>query len=115
MDNDFGAPSPGGMSSVAGSRPTTPAPSAAGDAAAADQPQQPQQDAAAAAAPAADQTTLLQNEADQEFVIREKKLLAQEKAIMSQVPGWEAGKSQYNGTRWTPPHIMDASRSNQKK
>ena len=58
---------------------------------------------------------LLQNEADQLFVMREKRLLEQEKAIMSEVPGWEAGKSQYNGTRWTPPHIMDSSKSNQKK
>ena len=58
---------------------------------------------------------LLQNEADQLFDMRAKKLLAHQKAVMSQVPGWEAGKSQYNGTRWTPPHIMDSSKSNQKK
>ena len=58
---------------------------------------------------------LLQNEADQEFVMREEKLLAQEKAIMSGVQGWQVGKSQYNGTRWTPPHIMDSNKSNQKK
>eukprot|EP00339_Tiarina_fusa_P029484 CAMPEP_0117008486 /NCGR_PEP_ID=MMETSP0472-20121206/7980_1 /TAXON_ID=693140 ORGANISM="Tiarina fusus, Strain LIS" /NCGR_SAMPLE_ID=MMETSP0472 /ASSEMBLY_ACC=CAM_ASM_000603 /LENGTH=136 /DNA_ID=CAMNT_0004710531 /DNA_START=50 /DNA_END=460 /DNA_ORIENTATION=+ len=58
---------------------------------------------------------LLQNEADQEFNIREKQLLAQEKAIMSQVPGWEVGKSQYIGSRWTPPHIMDSSKTNVKK
>jgi NADH dehydrogenase (ubiquinone) 1 alpha subcomplex subunit 13 len=58
---------------------------------------------------------LLQNEADQQFTIRENQLLAQEKAIMSLVPGWEAGKSQYNSSRWTPPHIMDSIKSNQKK
>jgi NADH dehydrogenase (ubiquinone) 1 alpha subcomplex subunit 13 len=60
--------------------------------------------------------SLLQNEADREFLMREKKLQAQEAQIMSEVPGWEVGKSQYyNKHRWTPPHILDSSRSNIKK
>jgi NADH dehydrogenase (ubiquinone) 1 alpha subcomplex subunit 13 len=59
--------------------------------------------------------SLLQNEADREFLMREKKLLEQEKKIMSEVPGWKVGESQYYGQRWTPPHIMDSNKSNQKK
>lgn len=59
---------------------------------------------------------LLQNEADREFLMREKKLMEQEAKIMSEVPGWKAGESQYfNALRWTPAHVMDSSKSNQKK
>lgn len=60
--------------------------------------------------------SLLQNEADREYLMREKKLLAQEEKIMSEVPGWEVGKSPYYSlSRWTPAHIVDANKSNQKK
>lgn len=60
--------------------------------------------------------SLLQNEADREYLMREKKLQAQEAKIMSEVPGWEVGKSPYYSlTRWTPTHIMDSNKSNQKK
>ena len=60
--------------------------------------------------------SLLQNEADREYLMREKKLHAQEAKIMSEVPGWEVGKSPYFSlTRWTPTHIMDSNKSNQKK
>jgi NADH dehydrogenase (ubiquinone) 1 alpha subcomplex subunit 13 len=59
---------------------------------------------------------LLQNEADREYLMREKKLKEQEKNIMSQVPGWNAGESQYyKNSRWTPAHVMDSMKSNQKK
>jgi NADH dehydrogenase (ubiquinone) 1 alpha subcomplex subunit 13 len=58
---------------------------------------------------------LLQIEADREFLMREKKLLAQEEKIMSEVPGWKVGESQYYGTRWSPPHVMDSIKSNIKK
>jgi NADH dehydrogenase (ubiquinone) 1 alpha subcomplex subunit 13 len=59
---------------------------------------------------------LLQNEADREYLMREKMLLKQEEKIMSEVPGWKVGASQYyNGQRWTPAHIMDSNKSNQKK
>mmetsp|Transcript_21091 Transcript_21091/g.51897 ORF Transcript_21091/g.51897 Transcript_21091/m.51897 type:complete len:137 (-) Transcript_21091:84-494(-) len=58
---------------------------------------------------------LLQNEADREYLMREKKLRAQEEKIMSQVPGWKVGESQYHGSRWTPAHIMDSNKSNIKK
>ena len=59
--------------------------------------------------------SLLQNEADRAYLDREKLLVEQEAKIMSQVPGWKAGESQYHGERWTPAHIMDSSKSNQKK
>ena len=59
--------------------------------------------------------SLLQNEADREYLMREKKLLAQEAKIMSEVPGWKVGESQYYGSRWTPAHIQDGDKSNQKK
>jgi NADH dehydrogenase (ubiquinone) 1 alpha subcomplex subunit 13 len=59
--------------------------------------------------------SLLQNEADREYLMREKKLLEQEAKIMSEVPGWVVGKSPYYGFRWTPSHIMDSNKSNQKK
>jgi len=60
--------------------------------------------------------SLLQNEADREYIMREKKLLKQEANIMSEIPGWEVGKSQYYGSsRWTPDHIMDSNKSNMKK
>ena len=39
--------------------------------------------------------SLLQNEADREYIMREKKLQKQEATIMSEVPGWQVGKSQY--------------------
>jgi NADH dehydrogenase (ubiquinone) 1 alpha subcomplex subunit 13 len=58
---------------------------------------------------------LLQNEADREYLMREKNLLAQEQRIMDQVPGWRVGESQYYGSRWTPAHVMDSNKSNQKK
>ena len=58
---------------------------------------------------------LLQNEADREYLMREKKLQKQEEKIMSEVPGWKVGESQYYGQRWTPAHVMDSSKSNQKK
>lgn len=59
---------------------------------------------------------LLQNEADREYLIREKALKDQERKIMSQVDGWNASESQYfNPFRWTPAHVMDSSKSNQKK
>jgi NADH dehydrogenase (ubiquinone) 1 alpha subcomplex subunit 13 len=58
---------------------------------------------------------LLQIEADREYLMREKKLLAQEEKIMSEVPGWKVGESQYYGTRWSPPHVMDSIKSNIKK
>ena len=59
--------------------------------------------------------SLLQNEADREYLMRQTKLRQQEAAIMSEVPGWEVGKSPYYGSRWTPEHDMDSNRSNQKK
>mmetsp|Transcript_23150 Transcript_23150/g.54913 ORF Transcript_23150/g.54913 Transcript_23150/m.54913 type:complete len:137 (+) Transcript_23150:119-529(+) len=59
--------------------------------------------------------SLLQNEADREYLMRQTKLRQQEAAIMSEVPGWEVGKSPYYGSRWTPEHVMDSNRSNQKK
>jgi NADH dehydrogenase (ubiquinone) 1 alpha subcomplex subunit 13 len=60
--------------------------------------------------------SLMQNEADREYLMREKKLLQQEAKIMSEVPGWEVGKSPYFSlSRWTPQHIMDSNKSNQKK
>lgn len=60
--------------------------------------------------------SLLQNEADREYIMREKKLQKHEATIMSEVPGWQVGKSQYyNGSRWTPDHVMDAMKSNMKK
>jgi NADH dehydrogenase (ubiquinone) 1 alpha subcomplex subunit 13 len=59
---------------------------------------------------------LLQNEADREYLMRETKLKEQERKIMSEVPGWNAGQSQYyNPFRWTPAHVMDSAKSNQKK
>ena len=59
---------------------------------------------------------LLQNEADREYLMRETKLKEQERKIMSEVPGWNAGVSQYfNPFRWTPAHVMDSSKSNMKK
>lgn len=59
---------------------------------------------------------LLQNEADREYLMREKKLLQQEEKIMSQVPGWKVGESPYyNNQRWTPAHVRDSDKSNQKK
>lgn len=59
--------------------------------------------------------SLLQNEADREYLMREKKLMEQEAKIMSEVPGWKVGESQYYGTRWTPAHIRDCDKNNQKK
>ncbi|OEU20925.1 hypothetical protein FRACYDRAFT_234556 [Fragilariopsis cylindrus CCMP1102] len=59
--------------------------------------------------------SLLQNEADREYIMREKKLQNHEANIMSEIPGWVVGKSQYYGSRWTPEHVMDANKSNQKK
>ena len=59
--------------------------------------------------------SLLQNEADREYIMREKKLMNQEAKIMSEIPGWQVGKSQYFGSHWTPDHIMDSMKSNQKK
>eukprot|EP00934_Nitzschia_sp_Nitz4_P006409 Nitzschia sp. Nitz4//scaffold196_size54656//14811//15308//NITZ4_006635-RA/size54656-augustus-gene-0.34-mRNA-1//1//CDS//3329540414//6399//frame0 len=59
---------------------------------------------------------LLQSEADREYLMRESTLKAQESKIMSEVPGWNTSDSQYyNPFRWTPAHVMDASKSNQKK
>ena len=58
---------------------------------------------------------ILQNEADREYMMREKKLLQQEARIMSEVPGWKVGQSQYHGQRWTPAHVADSDKSNQKK
>mmetsp|Transcript_113868 Transcript_113868/g.318076 ORF Transcript_113868/g.318076 Transcript_113868/m.318076 type:complete len:138 (+) Transcript_113868:95-508(+) len=59
---------------------------------------------------------LLQNEADREYLMRETKLKEQERKIMAEVPGWDASKSPYyNPFRWTPAHVMDSSKSNQKK
>ena len=60
--------------------------------------------------------SLLQNEADREYLMREKKLQKHEANIMSEVPGWVVGKSQYyNASRWTPDHVMDSMKSNMKK
>ena len=60
--------------------------------------------------------SLLQNEADKEYLLRDEKLKKHEKTIMSEVPGWEVGKSQYyNSSRWTPDHLMDSMKSNMKK
>lgn len=59
---------------------------------------------------------LLQNEMDREYLMRESKLKDQEKKIMAEVPEWKTGLSQYfNALRWTPAHVMDSSKSNQKK
>jgi len=59
---------------------------------------------------------LLQSEADREYLLRETKLKEQERKIMSDVPGWKAGESPYyNPLRWTPAHVMDSAKSNQKK
>mmetsp|Transcript_14587 Transcript_14587/g.33946 ORF Transcript_14587/g.33946 Transcript_14587/m.33946 type:complete len:139 (+) Transcript_14587:138-554(+) len=60
--------------------------------------------------------SLLQNEADREYLMREKKLQKHEATIMSEVPGWQVGKSHYyNSSRWTPEHVMDSMKSNMKK
>jgi len=60
--------------------------------------------------------SLLQNEADREYLMREKKLQKHEATIMSEVPGWQVGKSQYfNSSRWTPEHVVDSMKSNMKK
>ena len=46
----------------------------------------------------------------------EKKLQKHEATIMSEVPGWQVGKSQYfNSSRWTPEHVVDSMKSNMKK
>jgi NADH dehydrogenase (ubiquinone) 1 alpha subcomplex subunit 13 len=58
---------------------------------------------------------ILQQEADREYMMRVKKLMEQEANIMSNVPGWKVGQSQYYGQRWTPAHVADSDRSNQKK
>jgi NADH dehydrogenase (ubiquinone) 1 alpha subcomplex subunit 13 len=59
--------------------------------------------------------SLLQNEADREYLMRQTKLLEQEAKIMSEVPGWKVGESPYYGSRWTPAHVRDADKNNQKK
>ena len=59
--------------------------------------------------------SVLQNEADREYLMRQEKLRERESKIMSEVPGWKVGESPYYGSRWTPAHIMDSSKSNQKK
>lgn len=58
---------------------------------------------------------LLQSEADREYLMRQKKLQDREAKIMEQVPGWKVGQSQYYGQRWTPAHIADMDKNNQKK
>lgn len=49
----------------------------------------------------------LQAEADQEFLVRERRIMDKQKEVMSDLPGWRRGQSQYFGQRWTPPRISD--------
>ncbi|ORX37617.1 GRIM-19 protein [Kockovaella imperatae] len=49
---------------------------------------------------------LLQAEMDRDIYRREQAALAREKIIMSDVPGWEAGKSVYNTQRYVPKQIV---------
>ena len=35
--------------------------------------------------------------------------------LRAEVPGWKVGESPYFGNRWTPAHIADCDKTNQKK
>ena len=56
----------------------------------------------------------LQAEADQEFLVRERNIMDQQKEIMRDIPGWRAGQSQYFGSRWTPPRVSDLDQNYKK-
>lgn len=53
----------------------------------------------------------LQAEADREYVQRELKILAKEKEIMKDVPGWKIGQSPYNSDKWLPRAIGEFNRN----
>ncbi|KAJ1719744.1 hypothetical protein LPJ53_005540 [Coemansia erecta] len=52
-------------------------------------------------------TPLLIAEADRDEYRRKCAALERERVIMKDVPGWEAGKSVYNGTRYVPDVIAN--------
>ena len=59
---------------------------------------------------------LLQNEADREYLLREKWLKEREQRIMSEVPNDVPLEHKYhNRTRWTPSHVRDGDKNIQKK
>jgi len=49
----------------------------------------------------------LQAEADVEFLVRERYIMDQQKAVMKDVPGWRRSQGPYYGDRWTPPRVSD--------
>ena len=49
--------------------------------------------------------SMLQSEADREYLARESEIVKKEAEIMKDVPGWTAGKSPYWSGKWMPRRI----------
>lgn len=54
---------------------------------------------------------MLQAEADREFLLREKAIVAREAEIMKGVPNWTAGKSPYFNGAFMPRKISQLDRN----